>query len=635
MKSLLMKICQFTLRQAPAARALSLAYVCVFAAFNHSAIHAQTSISTLVQLPTVVVTASSTSQLITDALPHTTVISQADIIRSQATDITTLLEREAGFQFTHNGGRGLTTGLSLRGAATMQVLLMIDGVPMTKQDASGSVSYEHLMLDQIDHIEIVRGNVSAIYGSGAIGGVVQIFTKHGGKAGASLTAEVGSRGSYKLSGTVQNSFNATKLSAGYSVNKTDGFSAMNPTQKTTANADEDGYRNKNWSLGLSHELTKGHVIGFKTTHSTGNSNFDSGSSYDASTDVHTSKAKLDATSVYSENRFTKNWLSKLSIAQSKDRSNNEYVTSYGTTNDAYVSGNKTINWNNIVSLSSDWTLTAGAEKQSQSVEVDDGYGGLYTKERNVKGLYAGVLGQLGLSSFQLNFRKDSVSDGGGKNTVYAGYGFSINPNWKITASTATAYNIAPLGYLYAPYFGNPNLSPETAKSNEVGLQYAAGVTVARATLFSTKTANQFEYDFSTSQFANVKRTKNTGLELSYATKLATTELKGSFTSQNPVNSSTGQTSNRRAKTMAALSVNQPIAQWALGADLRYTGDVKDGIQQLNSYAVLDISTRYEFSKTLNAYARVENFANAKYQTVYGYNSAPRGVFVGLNWRPGF
>lgn len=641
MKSFLMKICQFTLYQAPAARVLSLTCAGVFAAFNHSAIHAQTSTNTLVQLPTVVVTAASTSQLITDALPHTTVISQADIVRSQATDITTLLEREAGFQFTHNGGRGLTTGLSLRGAATLQVLLIIDGVPMTKQDASGSVSYEHLMLDQIDHIEIVRGNVSAIYGSGAIGGVIQIFTKNGGKPSASMTAEVGSRGSSKLSANVQNNFGkdgATKLAAGYSTNKTDGFSAVDTALKPTANPDKDGYSNQNWSLAASHELTKGHILGLKTTHSNGK--FDYDNEYDTKTDIHKGRNKLDATTFYSENRITGNWFSKLSYAQSKDSS--AYVTPanyLGNTDSAYESRNKTLSWNNTVTVNSDWTVTAGLEKQSQAANVDDSYGGLYTKNRSVNAVFAGVLGQVGANSLQANLRRDSASSLDSKSTYYLGYGFQVNQNWKLTASTSTAFNIAPLGYLYAPGFGNAALLPETAASKELGLQYSVGKNVMRATLFRTHTDNQFEYVYNPSTFSgsfqNIKRSKNSGLELSYATQVGLTDLKGSLTNQNPVNVASGQTSNRRAKTMVAFSMSQLIAQWRLGADVRYTGGVKDGSKQLDSYAVLDVSTRYEISKTLNAYARIENAANAKYQTVYGYNSAPRGVFVGLNWQPGF
>ncbi|NCW85731.1 MAG: TonB-dependent receptor, partial [Oxalobacteraceae bacterium] len=127
------------------------------------------------QLPEVVVTSSRTEQLQTDTLLHTTVITADRIRQSQQQDLPSLLRAEAGIQITQTGGIGSATGFFMRGAATRQTLVLVDGVPITKQDATGTVSIEHLMLAEIDRIEIVRGNVSSIYGSGAVGGVIQIF----------------------------------------------------------------------------------------------------------------------------------------------------------------------------------------------------------------------------------------------------------------------------------------------------------------------------------------------------------------------------------------------------------------------------------------------------------------------------
>ena len=164
-----------------------------------SAAFAQTA-SKPVQLEETVVTANRSEQLLTEALPHTTVIGRDVIERSQAVDLPTLLSSEAGFQFTQNGGRGTAASLFLRGSASLQVLVLIDGVPLTKQDSTGSVSLEHIMLDQVDHVEIVRGNVSAIYGSGAVGGVIQIFMRKGqGTPKAFAQIEAGSYGSTRAS----------------------------------------------------------------------------------------------------------------------------------------------------------------------------------------------------------------------------------------------------------------------------------------------------------------------------------------------------------------------------------------------------------------------------------------------------
>ena len=589
------------------------------------------------QLKEVVITASRSPQLLTDALPHTTVLNAADIENSQSTDLNSLLQKEAGFQLTQNGGRGTSATIFLRGAASVQVLILVDGIPINKQDASGGASIEHLMLDQIERVEIVRGNVSAIYGTGAIGGVVQIFTKQGGKPRASLTAEIGSRGSSKLSAGVQSSFgvdNATKLSAGLSTNRTRGFSALDTSIATnaSANPDDDGYTNRNWSLALSHDLVKGHTLGLSTTHTDGKGNFDS--AFDTPADIHKSRTSLNATTLYSHNRITADWLSKLSVSESQDRYANDYQTAFPV-QDEYVSKNRMFNWTNTIALGADWLATVGLEQQRQGVNVDDGYGGLYAQKRRVNAAFAGVQGKAGSHSLQINVRRDVAQGLENQNTGYVGYGYAITPAWKLMASTSTAFNIPPLGYLYAPFFGNPDLKPEKARSRELGLQYSEGNHVLRATVFNTRSRDQFVYDFTSSQFQNIARSKNSGLEVSYNGQIGKTELRGSLTSQKPVDETTGDTLRRRAKTLASLSVSQPVGQWTLGAGLSYSGARQDGSNTLDTYTLVDVSARYQINKEFKAFGRVENLSNAKYQTAYGYNQAPRAVFVGINWQPGF
>ena len=118
-------------------------------------IAAQTAVPSA-QLRETVVTATRSEQLLTEALPHTTGIGRDAIERSQAVDLASLLAGEAGFQSVQNGGRGSATSLFLRGSAATQVLIMIDGVPLTKQDTTGTVSLEHIMLDSIERVEMAR-----------------------------------------------------------------------------------------------------------------------------------------------------------------------------------------------------------------------------------------------------------------------------------------------------------------------------------------------------------------------------------------------------------------------------------------------------------------------------------------------
>ncbi len=584
------------------------------------------------ELQPIIVTASRNPQLLTDTLPHTTVLSSDDIARSQAPDLPSLLQREAGLQITQSGGRGAASSIFLRGSASVQVLVLLDGVPLTKQDASGAVSIEHLALEQIERIEVVRGNVSAIYGTGAIGGVVQLFSKKGaGKPSAQLSFELGSRGSSKASVSVQGAFGeqgATQLAAGISHNRTNGVSAINTAQQSAANPDADGYRNSNYSFSLAQTFAPGHSAGIRVNQATGRYDFDS--AFGAPTDLQNGRTRVQGLSVYSDNRITADWRSKLSLSQSKDDAFSQDNGAFGYVA-AYNSRNRILNWTNTVAVGQAVVLTAGIEQQKQGIDADDG--STYSQKRSVRALFAGLQGQWGAHQLQVNLRNDKAVGLAAQTTGYLGYGYDISRQWKISASSSSAFNLAPLGYLYAPFFGNPLLQPEKARSKEIGLQWSQGKQVVRATVFSTRSRNLFEYDFTTSAFANVARTKNSGLEVSYSGQIGAADVRASLTSQNPKDEITGDVLNRRARTLAALSWSQPMGAWRLGADLRHSGARRDGSLRLGAYEVIDVSARYAIAKELTAFGRIENLLDRRYQTVHSYNQAGRGLFVGLTWQP--
>ena len=158
-----------------------------------------------------------------------------------------------------SGGRGAATTLFLRGAPSSQVLLLVDGVPQTRQDASGALSVEHLMLDQVDRVEVVRGNVSAIYGSGAIGGVIQVFTRRG--SGAPRRDVTLRRRLLRLCASGRQRVGPVRRDAAGDrhcrASRASGFSAQDAAANPAVNPDRDGYRNGSGSASIAHEFAAG------------------------------------------------------------------------------------------------------------------------------------------------------------------------------------------------------------------------------------------------------------------------------------------------------------------------------------------------------------------------------------------
>ncbi len=210
------------------------------------------------ELNPTVVTASRSEQRLADALPHTTVITRADIERSQAPDAVSLLRREAGIEIAQAGGPGATASLFMRGAGSNQTLILIDGVRVSS-GTTGTTQIEQLMADQIDHIEIVRGNVSALYGSDAIGGVVQIFTRNGRGHAPLANAEIeyGARNTKRAQAGISGQLGErgdTSFALSVSEFKTTGFSSINPRQAPNANPNDNAYSNQSVSAQLQHRF---------------------------------------------------------------------------------------------------------------------------------------------------------------------------------------------------------------------------------------------------------------------------------------------------------------------------------------------------------------------------------------------
>ena len=591
----------------------------------------------------IVVTAARVAQPQTDALPFTTVISSEDIRRSQAVDLPALLRRETGIQFTQNGGFGQASGLFVRGADTRQTLVLIDGVPLTKQDATGTVSIEHLMLDQIDHIEIVRGNVSSIYGSSAIGGVIQIFTRRGdGGPRVTAEAEAGSRGTTRLAAGITGSTDPTGKATGsagdalrYALNvsnfRTKGFSALNPTQLPDANPDRDGYRNTSVAGSLSRNFGVDNQVGASFSATEGRFDFDS--SFGSPTDVHTGKTEVGAFSIYSQNRLSQRWSSRITVSESRDRNANHYDTAFGITDDRYRSRTRMLQWTNEITLADGWSATAGAERQWQRLDTDDGFGDLLGISRNANSAFAGVQGKLGAQQFQFNVRHDRIDRLESATTGYLGYGLLLSDRWKLLASAATGFAAPPLGYLYSPGFGNPDLKPEHSRSLELGAQYSLQGNLMRAALFDTRTRQQLQYDPVVNTFANIARATNRGLEVSASTTLAATALRASLTLQDPRDDATNARLRRRAQTLASLAADRAFGAWQVGGDVGFTGARPDGSAQLGAYALVNLTARYRLAKSVEVYGRVENVFDRDYQTATGYNQPSRGLFAGVRWQP--
>lgn len=588
-------------------------------------------------LPPVVVSATGYPQPLAQALPSVSVITREQIEQSGAQNLTTLLQQVAGVQVTSNGGPGQSGNVFVRGFGGPDVLVLLDGVPMNAQDTTGVAYLNNFTTDQIERIEIIRGNVSAIYGSGAIGGVVMITTRQGSKTPqASVSVTAGSRNTATVSANASGQVGNTALQAGISRYTTQGISAINPAQRVNANPNANGYRNTTMNGSIVQTLVPGQSLGLRAYRSEGRASYDSSGSYASPSDTNLSSTTQELYQLFSDNQLSAAWQSHLSLSQQNTTNTSQSFSAYPYSA-TYRTRVQQLSWRNVVALAGGWMATGGLEFQRQS--IGSMTNSIPAKERNAKAAFVGLNGSFSGNELQLNLRHDAIDGYSGQNTGYLGYGRGLGGGFKAIASYSTAFNAPPLGYLYAPYYGNPNLKPEKAHSIEAGLQWSQGADVVRATLFQTKATDQWQYDFNTNTFQNLNRSRTRGLELTARGAWSGWAYDANLTLQQPVDlTKPGEpTLQRRARSLANLSINREFGAVLYGVAVHYSGPRWDtgpsGRVTLGSYATVDLTAGGAISKEWSWNARVQNLFDKNYQTVYGYNREPFGVFVGVTWRP--
>lgn len=598
--------------------ALATAIAAIAATSHPSHSHAQTA-----QLSDVVVTASRVEQRAQDALSATTLLTRADIERAQTPDLPTLLRRVTGVQIAQNGGPGTLASAFIRGAESRHTLILIDGVPVNNLNFSTG-ALEHVPLTNVERIEIVRGNVSSLYGSSALGGVIQIFTREAGSAPhASLGAQLSSRGmaQAQASGGVRLD-SGTRVTGSVELLDDRGFNAIDQSRRAGTNPDRDGYTRRAVSLGVSQDLDRGRV-GLSVRDARGTTRYDS--QFGPANQADESDYAVQGLALTGQWRLGSDVTLEGGLTRSADKLRADVTAFPYFVNSLGSGANLGLSWK----MKPGQTLTAGVEGTQQRIESDTIYN---ASSRRASSLRLGYQGEYEHHSVQLNVRQDRYSDFGTANTWFAGYGWRLTPHWRISATESRGFNAPTFNDLYFPFGGNPNLRPERVRSSELALQYVQGAHDLRLTWFS----NRFDDLIGNDPFftrININRASNRGTELAWTGRFGATTARAGLTAQNPLDLGTGARLARRAATLGNLGVSHDAQGWGAGADLRWSGRRPDGANVLGGYAVLDITGSYQLARGTRLFARLDNVADKRYETVFGYNQPRRTAVLGVTWQP--
>jgi len=583
-------------------------------------------------LEPIIVTATRTAQTTEQALASVTVITRQEIEQQQAQTLAELLHGLAGIQLANSGGLGKPTSLFMRGAEAGHVLVLIDGVKVGSATL-GMASFHHYPLEQIERIEIVRGPRSSLYGSEAIGGVIQIFTRHGGgKLTPFFSVGAGSNQTYSLSAGIAGGGEQAWFQLSANGLNSEGFNACRGQASPNAGGcmtwepDQDGYQSLAGSVRAGYRFASGEVD-FHALRGQDDTDFDG----DFVNQEQAVQQVIGLHALFSPRDF---WQLSVAGAQSIDQSenfkNNQFQNDFDTTRETY-------------SLQNDFTLrtedlfTLGVDYQNDQVDSSTAY---HTTSRANHGIFAQYQAALGTHDMALSLRGDDNDQFGTHTTGGLAWGMTMRDALHLSASYTTAFRAPTFNDLYFPGYGNAHLKPETARSLELGVRGQALWGAWSIHAYQMKVQDLIGYNATTYSPDNINQTRLRGVEGILTTRLYDWDMTAQLSWLDPKNQSAheyhGNLLPRRANYSTRLDLTRSFDQYTVGATCYVVGKRYDDLanrRKLSGYATLNLRAEYAFNHAWRLQGQITNLFDSEYETAAFYPQPGRGLFITLRYQP--
>jgi vitamin B12 transporter len=582
-------------------------------------------------LEPVLVTGTRQALRVDQALADTSVLDRADIEAFAGRTLIDLLAAQPGLQITNNGGIGRNSGVFLRGLEARHVLLLVDGVRYGSATA-GTPSWDNLPLEAIERIEIVRGPLSALYGSDAVGGVVQIFTRVGSAGLAPhAVASVGSHGQRLLGAGLRGGAGSVRYAFALQRQEDEGYSATHPGAPFgNHNPDRDGFEQDSANGQLAWTITPGWELKAVGLFSKAELQIDDGPGADARAGLRSAVASLQLAG-----QLSSGWRSSVRIARAEDGYETLASASSWTDLGEIATTSTQLAWENQIATPIG-SLLLLAERNSQKVgKPGQNYALL---ERRITGLAAGLQGEADGHHWQLALRRDRNSQFGSQNNGSVGYGYDVNAQLRLSAQLGTSFMAPSFNQLYWPSFGNPKLEPEEGQHKELGLRWTQGGHRVQLAWFEHRIRG---YITGGAAPVNLPRTRIEGISLVWDYSADDWGLSASIDAVDPRNATTASAQfdrllPRRAREVWRLSADRRFGAFTVAAQLRQVGDRFDDAAnntRLTGFTLLDLRGDWQLAPAWKLGLKLNNAADRNYSTANGYNQPGREWFMTLRYSP--
>ncbi|MFM5872649.1 TonB-dependent receptor domain-containing protein [Aeromonas veronii] len=582
--------------------------------------------------PTLVITANRMEQPVSSVLAPVVVIDRAEIESRQVQSLPALLKTLPGVQITTLGGRGHMSSLFIRGTNSNHSLVLMNGRPIAAMVA-GTPDLSQIPLGNIERIEYIRGPRAAVYGSDAIGGVINLITKTSAKNGSETHIKGGAGSNGYGQGelrTVQSLGQKTDMNMLIGYERTDGFDVVANTKQP----DRDGFASRNGQIGLNHAFNDAWSADFNAQ------GYDNLTDTDGSTD----QSRVQAFQYDGGLKFQgKDLISRLEVSYGENKLKTWQEAKGEASGEPIHTGLTRFSWVNSWNGIEGANLTGGADWQREEMKSDSrGYGKTFNApDRDNTGLFAVGSYRWQALLWELSGRTDDNQQYGRHNTWSAASGLDIDENHNVRLSYGSGFKAPTFNQLYYPGSENPTLKPEESKNLELGLSGRYSAWDWSVNLYRNRIDNLIYCLTSMSYTCNPKNTtadiKGVETELGIDTGPVHHRLSYDYTRAKDTGNQDLQLL-RRAEHKGSWIADTRFDAATLTAELLYVGKRYDNNWatsqrvELSAYTLLNLATSYEVTQQFTLGGRIDNVFDRDYAPAYGYASPGTEFKVTADYR---
>ena len=570
---------------------------------------------------TLLITGNPYNQSTDEIMSTVSIINRVDIDRIQPKSVAELLQTTAGIDIATNGGHAQVTSVFVRGTNSTHTLFLVDGVRINTLTGSGGASVNDIPTYQIERIEILKGPRAAMFGSDAVGAVVQIFTRKLTAGEYQAAVEYGSNEHVFFGAAAGFSHGEGSTTLSISKEESDGYDVTD--NEYPVDDDLDSYKKVNLSVNGHQTLNENLTLNWVGRYDDGEYKYDGNSIYTILEPSQKYTKHLISTGL---TYINEEWSHDVTLAQYKE--NQKRLGDYPAEDET---NRNQLDYTSIYNIENGVSYNFGGQLYQDKYK---GTGSFDNKSRNTSSVFAGALYDNEALLTEMSLRYNDVENTGSKITYNASLGYQFDDLFFASINVGTGFKAPTFYQLLDQYSGNEELALETSKNLEILLRTSVVGIKTELSYFHINFENLLDFDYTTYKFANIADAEISGIELNFSKNIDDLMLSANYAYTDTEDKNTGTQLSRRARHKANIDATYHWNKFDFSAIYKFQGIRFDAFSNssLKSYATVDLTVNYLLDDNWSLQVKANNIFDEEYETAPNYITPGAEYFLQVSYK---